>query len=42
MKKTKIIHDEMTKYGEKNDSNVDFMASTRCLRNFMKRNGLSL
>ena len=42
MKKTKIMYDEMTKNREENDSNVDFLASTGWLRNFMKRNGLSL
>ena len=40
MKKAKIIEDEMTKYGEENDSNVDFLASTGWFQNFMKRNGL--
>lgn len=42
MKKAKIIEDEMTKYGEENDSNVDFLASTGWFQNFMKRDGVSI
>ena len=38
----KIMYHEMTKIYNENDSNVDFLASTSWLRNFMKHNGLSL
>ena len=40
--KVKVMYDEMTKNGEENDSNIDSLASSGWLRNFMKRNGLSL
>ena len=41
MKKAKLLHDEMKKEGQFDD-NVDFLASTGWLRQFMQRNGLSL
>ena len=43
MKKAKILFDDMKK-GEQTESDIDneFLASTGWLRNFMKRNGLSL
>ena len=31
--KVKVMYDEMTKNGEENDSNIDFLASTDWLRN---------
>ena len=31
--KVKVMHDEMTKNGEENDSNIDFLASTDWLQN---------
>ena len=33
--KVKVMYDEMTKNGEENDSNIDFLASTGWLRNVM-------
>ena len=43
MKKAKILFDDMKK-GEQTEEDIDneFLASTGWLRNFMKRNGLSL